>query len=61
MDFKTKLSKLIDVKTLVTFTVIGVFAYLALTDKITPENVMQVVLVIIAFFFAKKESTGGEA
>jgi hypothetical protein len=61
MDFKTKLAKLIDVKTLVTFTVIGVFAYLALTDRITPENVMQVVLVIIAFFFAKKESTGGEA
>ena len=60
MDFKTKLAKLIDVKTLVTFTVIGVFAYLALTDRITPENVMQVVLVIIAFFFAKKES-GGEA
>ena len=60
MDFKQKIAKLIDVKTLVTFTVIGVFAYLALTDKITPENVMQVVLVIIAFFFAKKESTGGE-
>lgn len=49
-----QIKKLIDVKTIVTFVVIAVFAYLAITGKITVENVMQVTLVIITFFFAKK-------
>jgi len=54
MEFKKKLSKLIDVKTIVTFTVIAIFAVLAIKGKITPENVMIVTTTIIAFFFAKK-------
>jgi len=49
--------KLVDVKTIVTFTVLGVFAFLASVGKISPENVMQVTLIIIAFFFAKKADT----
>jgi hypothetical protein len=49
--------KLVDVKTIVTFTVLGVFAFLASVGKISPENVMQVTLIIIAFFFAKKSDT----
>jgi len=60
MDFKTKLARLIDVKTVVTFTVIAVFAYLATTGKITPENVMVVVSMIITFFFAKKDTNDTE-
>jgi len=54
MNFKSKLAKLIDVKTIVTFTIIAVFAVLAVKGKITPENVMIVTTTIIAFFFAKK-------
>lgn len=49
-----QIKKLIDVKTIVTFVVTGVFAALALQGKISVENVMQVTLVIITFFFAKK-------
>ena len=56
MDFKSRLAKLIDVKTIVTFIVIGVFAYLALTGKIPIDNVMMVVVTIITFFFAKRPS-----
>jgi hypothetical protein len=52
-----KIAKLIDVKTLVTFTVIAVFATLALTGKIDVKDVMQVVLIIITFFFAKRDDT----
>jgi hypothetical protein len=52
-----QIKKLIDVKTIVTFVVIAVFAYLAITGKITVENVMQVTLVIITFFFAKKSDS----
>lgn len=56
MDIKTNLAALIKVKTIVTFVVIGVFAYLAVASKITPDNVMIVTASIIAFFFAKKDS-----
>lgn len=52
-----KIAKLIDVKTIVTFTVVGIFAYLAVVDKITPENVMVVVSMIVTFFFAKKSES----
>ena len=54
MSIKERIARLIDVKTIVTFIVIGVFAYLALTDKVPVDNVMMVVVTIITFFFAKK-------
>lgn len=54
MDFLKNLAKLIDVKTIVTFVVIGVFATLALKEKIDTAQVMVVVSMIITFFFAKK-------
>ena len=57
---KEKFAKLIDVKSIVTFIVISVFAYLSIIGKVSPENFMQVTLVIITFFFAKKPSTESE-
>lgn len=50
---KNKLADLINVKTIVTFVVIGVFAYLAVKGRISADNVMLIVTSIIAFFFAK--------
>ena len=51
MDFIKNLAALIKVKTIVTLVVIAVFAYLALTGAITPDNVMIVVSTVIAFYF----------
>jgi len=51
-----ELLKLIDVKTIVTFTVVGVYAYLAIIGKIPVDNVQVITATIIAFFFAKKAS-----
>lgn len=48
-----ELKKLIDVKTMVTFAVIAVFVYLAVTGKIAVDQVMIVVTLIVTFFFAK--------
>ena len=45
--------KLIDVKTIVTFAVIGVFVFLAVTDKLPVDQVMIIVTVIVTFLFAK--------
>ena len=44
-------AKLVNVKTIVTFALIAVFAVLALKGSITPDNVMIVVTSVIAFYF----------
>lgn len=49
--FLKNLAALIKVKTIVTLTVCFVFAYLAVTGEITSDNVMQIVLIVIAFYF----------
>ena len=49
--FLENLAGLIKVKTLVTLTVIAVFAVLALRDSIQPENVMLIITTVISFYF----------
>lgn len=60
---KKNFADLIKVKTIVTMVVIAVFAVLALTSKITGENVMLVVTSVIAFYFGtqheKKDGGNG--
>lgn len=51
MEILKNFAALIKVKTIVTLVVIAVFAYLALTGAITPDNVMIVVSTVIAFYF----------
>ena len=48
---KEKFSKLINVKSIVTLVLTGVFAYLAIVQLITPDNYMTIFTVIIAFYF----------
>jgi len=48
---KEKLAKLIDVKTIVTFSLIMVYNYLAIMGKITPEIYGSTVITVIAFYF----------
>lgn len=56
MSLKERLAKLIDVKTVVTFAVVGVFAYLSVVGKIEPKDLMAVVMMVITFFFAKQST-----
>ena len=49
-----KLAKLIDVKTVVTFTITAVFAYLAVTGTIPVDQFMIVAIMIYTYFFTKK-------
>lgn len=51
MDFLKNLAALVKVKTMVTLTVITVFAVLALRGDITADNVMVIVSTVIAFYF----------
>ena len=48
------LAALIKVKTILTFLVVTVFVYLAVTGTIDPQSVMQVVTMVIAFYFGSK-------
>ena len=51
MDILKNLANLIKVKTIVTLTVIGIFAVLALRGDITADNVMVIVSTVVAFYF----------
>lgn len=44
-------ANLIKVKTIVTFAVVLIFSVLALRGVISPENVQNVTLMVIAFYF----------
>jgi len=51
---KEKFADLIDVKSIVTFAVIGVFAYLAVIGRVEAKDFMIIVTSIITYFFAKR-------
>ena len=48
---RERIAKLIDVKSLSTLTLVGVFAYLSIIGKITSEQFMNVFTIVIAFYF----------
>lgn len=45
------LANLIKVKTIVTLVVLVVFAHMAFTGGISPDNVMVIVSMVISFYF----------
>lgn len=58
---KEKFAKLINVKTIVTIAVTGVFIYLAATGKIPAEQFMLVITMIYGFYFGTQhEKKSGE-
>lgn len=52
---KERIAKLINVKTIVTFVITGVFAVLALRESVSPEVTMGVVTTVIAFYFGTQK------
>ena len=48
---RKQISKLIDVKSLVTLTLTAVFAYLSVVSKISSEQFQTVFTTVIAFYF----------
>lgn len=62
-DILKNLANLIKVKTIVTLIVVVVFAVLAFRGDISPDIVMNVVLMVIAFYFGtqhEKKNTKGD-
>ena len=46
-----KLAKLIDVKSIVTFILTGVFAYLSITGVVNGEQFLTIFTMVISFYF----------
>lgn len=48
---KKRLTNLLCVKSIVTITLTLVFAYMAVTGQVTPDQYMTIFTVVIAFYF----------
>ena len=48
---KEKLAKLINVKSIVTLMLCGVFAYLSIIGKIMPDQFLTIFTIVIGFYF----------
>lgn len=51
MKFRERIAKLIDVKTIVTFSLTAAFVYLSICEKIEPQIFMTIYTMIIGFYF----------
>lgn len=51
MKIKERITKLIDVKSIVTLILTGVFAAQSLRGAVTPEQFLTIFTVIISFYF----------
>ena len=57
-QFMNNLAALLKVKTLVTIAVVGVFTVLALKGRISTDNVMLIVSMVISFYFGTQHQKG---
>lgn len=51
MEILKNIAALIKVKTIVTLIITVVYAVLALTNRIATDNVMQITMLVVAFYF----------
>ena len=51
---KSKIAKLIDVKTIVTFTLTAAFTYLAVRGRIKPDVFLTIYSTVIGWYFASQ-------
>lgn len=58
-EFLKNLANLIKVKTIVTLMVVTVFAALALQGRISADNVMIVISMVISFYFGTQHEKSG--
>lgn len=61
MEILKNLANLVKVKTIVTLVVIAIYAYLAVTEKITADNVMIITSMVVSFYFGTQSERKGGA
>lgn len=55
---KDKIAKLIDVKSIVTLILAGVFSFLAVTGRISGQEFLTVFTVVVSFYFGTQAKKG---
>ena len=58
MKIRERIAKLIDVKSIVTLTLTGVFAYMCIADVTVPENFKTIYVMIMGFYFGTQSEKG---
>lgn len=56
MSIIDRIAKLIDVKSLSTLTMVGVFAFLSVTGVVTSEQFLTIFTVVVSFYFGTQAS-----
>ena len=59
MSIIDRIAKLIDVKSLSTLTMVGVFAFLSVTGGVSPEQFLTIFTTVIAFYFGTQAGKKG--
>lgn len=57
---KSKIAKLINVKSIVTIVLTAVFSVLSLKGRITPESFLTIFTVVIGFYFGTQSEKKGQ-
>ena len=61
MEILKNFAELIKVKTIVTLVVVAIYAFLAITGKITADNVMIITSMVVSFYFGTQHEKKGGA
>ena len=61
MEIIKNLANLLKVKTAVTFTVMAVFAVLALRGTISADNAMIIISMVVSFYFGTQQNKTGQS
>ena len=52
-DLASNLCALLKIKSIISLASAGVFCYLAIVGKISPENAMTIIVMVFTYFFTK--------
>ena len=61
MGILDRIAKLIDVKSMSTLTMVGVFAFLSVTGEVTSEQFLTIFTTVIAFYFGTQAGKSRQA
>ena len=61
MEIIKNIADLIKVKTIVTIIVVAIYAFLAVTGKISTDNVMIITSMVVSFYFGTQHEKKGGA
>lgn len=59
MEILKNIANLVKVKTIVTLVVVAIYAFLAITGKITADNVMIITSMVVSFYFGTQHEKKG--